>query len=112
MHLWIHLDASYPNETKSCSRNGGYFYLANKPKLTINPDYPPPPRNALVLTNSKIIYAVMSSVQESETRSGFINPKDAVTMLNTLHGMGHKQGPNPIQFDNKCAVGIITDTVI
>ena len=54
----------------------------------------------------------MSSVQESETRSGFINPKDAVTILNKLHGMGHKQGPNPIQFDKKCSVGSITDTVV
>ena len=26
--------------------------------------------------------------------------------------MGRKQGPTPIQFDNKCAVGILTDTVV
>ena len=26
--------------------------------------------------------------------------------------MGHKQGPTPIQFDNKCAIGIITKTVV
>jgi len=54
----------------------------------------------------------MSSVQESETGSGFINAKDAVPMQTTLEEMGHKQGPTPIQFDNKCAVGIITDTVV
>jgi hypothetical protein len=54
----------------------------------------------------------MSSVQESETGSGFINAKDAVPMRTTLHEMGHPQGPTPIQFDNKCATGILTDTVV
>jgi hypothetical protein len=54
----------------------------------------------------------MSSVQESETGSGFLNAKDAVPMRATLEEMGRKQGPTPIQFDNKCAVGILTDTVV
>jgi hypothetical protein len=26
--------------------------------------------------------------------------------------MGHPQGPTPLQFDNKCALGILTDTVV
>jgi len=112
MNLWIHSDASYLNETKARSRNAGYFYLSDKPKLPIKPDDPPPPLNAPVLVNSKIIDAVMSSVQESETASGFINAKDAAPMRTTLAEMGHKQGPTPIQFDNKCAVGILTDTVV
>ena len=54
----------------------------------------------------------MSSVQESETGSGFINAKDDIPMHTTLHEMGHPQGPTPIQFDNKCATGILTDTVV
>jgi len=88
MHLWIHSDASYLNETKARSRNAGYFYLgyfylSDKPKLPIKPDDPRPPLNAPVLVNSKIIDAVMSSVQESETRSGFINAKDAARMRTT-----------------------------
>jgi len=70
-NLWIHSDASYLNETKARSRNAGYFYLSDKPKLPIKPDDPPPPLNTPVLVNSKIIGAVMSSVQESsETGSG------------------------------------------
>jgi hypothetical protein len=112
MHLWLHTDASYLNESKARSRNGGYFYLSSKPKLPIHPDDPPPPLNAPILVNSKIIDAVMSSVQESETGSGFINAKDAVPMRTTLTEMGHAQGPTPLQFDNKCAVGILTDTVV
>ena len=54
----------------------------------------------------------MSSVQESETCSGFINGKYAVPLLNSLHEMGHIQGPTPIQFDNIYSNGIITDTVV
>jgi hypothetical protein len=112
MHLWLHTDASYLNETKARSCNGGYFYLSDKPKLPIKPDDLPPPLNAPILINSKIIDAVMSSIQESETGSGFINAKDAVPMRTTLQEIGHKQGPFPLQFDNKCAVGILTDTVV
>ena len=33
-------------------------------------------------------------------------------MHTELHEMGHKQEPTPIQFGNKCAVGIITNTVV
>jgi len=47
----------------------------------------------------------MSSAQESET--GFINAKSAVEKRLTLEFLGHKQGPTPIQFDNKAAVGIL-----
>ena len=78
MHLWIHSDASYLNESKYCSRNGGFFYLSEKLKLPIKPNDPPPKLNAPVLVNSKIIDNVMSSIQESETGSGFINGKYAV----------------------------------
>ena len=88
------------------------FYLSEKPKLTIKPNVPPPKLNAPVLVNSKIIDTVMSSVQESETGSGFINGKYAVPFSNSLHEMGHIQGPTPIQFDNIVANGIITDTVV
>ena len=54
----------------------------------------------------------MSSAQESETGSVFINGKDAVPLRNALHEMGHIQGPTPIQFYNIFANVIITDTVI
>ena len=111
MHLWLHSYASYLNKTKARSRNGGYFHLTNNPNLTINLDDPPPPINVPLLVNSKIIDAVIFSTQESETGSGFINAKYDVAIHTKLHEMGHKQGPTPIQFDNKCDVGIITDTV-
>jgi hypothetical protein len=81
------------------------------PQLPIKSTDPAPPLNAPVHVNSKVIPNVMSSAQESETGSGYINAKDAVPMRTTLEELGHKQGPTPIQFDNLCATGIINDTV-
>jgi hypothetical protein len=97
MHLWLHSDASYLNESKARSCNDGFFYLSDKPKLPIKPEDPALPLNAPILVNSKVIGAVMPSVQESETGSGFINAKDAIPMRTTLQEMGHPQGPTPIQ---------------
>ena len=74
------------------SIKGGLFYLFEKTKLSINPNDPPPKINAPVLVNSKIINTVMSSVQELETGSGFINRKYSVPLYNSLHEMGHIQG--------------------
>ena len=54
----------------------------------------------------------MSSVQESETGSGIINGKNAASLRNALHEMGHIQGPTQIQFDNIFANNIIIDTVV
>ena len=112
MHLWIHSDASYLNESKACSRNGGFFYFYEKPKLPIKPNYPPPKINAQVLINCKTINTVMSYVEEYDTGSGFINGKDAVPLHNPLHEMFHIKGPTPIQFDNIIANGIITDKLV
>ena len=83
MHLWIHSDASYLNESKAHSRNSGFFYLSGRTKLPIKPNDTPPKLNAKVPVNSKIFNTVMSSVQESETCSGFIN-KYAVSQKSTL----------------------------
>ena len=63
MHLWIHSDASYLNESKSRFRNGGFFGLSDKPKIPIKPNDTPPKINAPVLFNSKTIDTVVSSVQ-------------------------------------------------
>ncbi len=111
MHLWVHSNALYLNEPKARSRGGGYFFLSDKPHLPIKPDDPAPPLNAPLQVNSKVIPNVMSSAQESETGTGYINAKDVVPMRNTLEELGHAQGPTPIHFDNLCATGIINDTV-
>ena len=111
MHLWIHSDSSYLNEPKARSRGAGYFHLSDVPQLPIKPTDPPPPLNAPILVNSKVIPNVMSSAAEAETGMGFLNARDAIPIRQTLQEMGHPQGPTPIQFDNIVATGIINDTV-
>ena len=51
----------------------------------------------------------MSSAQETETGTCFINAKRAVPLRTTLDEMGHRQGPTPIQVDNKTSEGIINE---
>ena len=63
MHLWIHSDASYLNESKASSHKGGFFYLFDKHKLPIKINDTEQKLDAPVLFNKKIIYTVMSSIQ-------------------------------------------------
>ena len=63
IHQCIHLEASYINEFKYCSRIGGFFYIFEKPELPIKPNDPPPKLNSSVLVNRKIINTTMSPAQ-------------------------------------------------
>ena len=94
MNLWIHSYASYLNESKYCSCNSGFYHLSDKTKPPIKPNDPPPKLNAPVLVNSKIIGTVMSSIQEYETVSGFINGKYSVPLFNDLHKKKSHPRPN------------------
>jgi len=87
------------------------MFFSDKPTLPITLDQHAPPTNAPVLVTSKVINAVMSLAQESETGAGFNNACNAIPIKNAAIELGHPQGPTLIQFDNKCAVGILTDTV-
>ena len=111
MHLWAHTDASYLSESKARSRCGGFYFLSSQPKLPINPDDPAPPINGPILTQSKIIDTVMSSAQEAETGAGFFNAQQIVLLRIALEELGHRQGPTPLQFDNKVATSILKDEV-
>ena len=83
MHIWVHTYYSYLTEPKAIPEAGGYHYLSNKPKLTIKYDNQPPRHNHPVLVLKKVIDAVMSSTQESETGGGYINAKEALTISQT-----------------------------
>jgi hypothetical protein len=111
MHLWAHSDASYLCESKARSRAGGFHYLSDKPTLPIKATDAEPTPNGPVNILCKIIDAVMSSAQETETGAGFLNGQDLVPMRTTLEELGHSQGPTPIQFDNKVATGIMNDDI-
>lgn len=54
----------------------------------------------------------MSSAQDAETGAAFVNTRKAIPIHQTLEEFGHKQGPTPIQLDNKTAVHILNDTMV
>ena len=111
MHIWIHSDTSYLNEPKAHSRAGDNFYLSDKPNLTIKDTNLPPTLNAHILVNNKVVDAVISSAQESKYGAVYINTRYSVPTQTALQEMKHPQGPTTIQFDDKCATGIINETV-
>jgi hypothetical protein len=100
MVLRIHSDASYVSEKDARSRSGGHFYMGNQPSN--NPDVG---NGAILNTSSTVMQNVMSSAAEAECGALFNNTKEGVGLRNTLHEMGHKQPPTPVQVDNSTADG-------
>ena len=111
MHLWAHSDASYLCESKARSRAGGVVFLSDSPKFPILPDDPPPTPNHTVIVVFNILDALMSSAQEAETGAGFVTACALVPARITLIELGHPQGPTPLQIDNHCTKGILTDEI-
>ena len=111
MYLWAQSDASYLCESRARSRTAGIMYLSNKPQFPILPDSPTPKPNGRVLVISKIIDVIISSSQEDDNGAGFITAKEMISCCITLEEMGYKQGPTSLQFNNKCATGIIHDQI-
>ena len=54
---------------------------------------------------------VILSAAEAEVGALFNNAKEATRIRLTLQDMGHPQYATPIQVDNKCAEGIVNDTM-
>jgi hypothetical protein len=106
MILQVHSDASYLTEPGARSRVGGHFYLGNSPPIPGQQDI----LNGTLLTTTTIIRNVMSSAAEAELAALFHNARDAVSIRDTLHRMGHPQPPTPIATDNTTAHSIANDT--
>jgi hypothetical protein len=104
MHLKIHSDAGYNNETQGRSRAGGHFYLGDA-------DTKPHVNNGAILNPTSIIRHVASSASEAETAATFINCKEAVTIRTTLQELGWPQPPTPVTQDNTTTLGIVNDTI-
>ena len=97
--------------TKRSLQSGSIAYLSSRPTFPIAPDSVAPPSNATIDIVCKVINAVISSAQETETGAGFLTAKDLVPIRTTLKELGHSQGSTHLQFNNKCATGIINDNV-
>jgi hypothetical protein len=104
MVLCAHADASYLNETKSCSRAGAHIYLSE--------DDPIPCLNGAVLTIATIIKFVMALAAEAELAALFIAARKMVPHQQTLIDMGWPQPRSPIQTNNSTAIGITNKTIV
>ena len=84
--LTAHSNASYFLQSKAQSRAGGHFFVSVDSAIPAN--------NGAVITVSKIIKAVMSSVAEAELWTLFINCREAILARHALKIIGHKQPPH------------------
>lgn len=103
MQLYGQSDASYLSRSAGRSVAGGLLFCGNKNDTTTV--------NAAILAVSCIIPTVCSSVAEAEYAALFILAQHAVWLRTVLEALGYPQSPTPILCDNKCAVGIATDTM-
>ena len=94
MILHIQSDASYLSRRYARSVAGG------KPTAIINP----------LDVLCQIIDVIISFAFEAEYSALFMNARHAVYLRNILEDLGYPQPPTIILCDNKCAVGIATDT--
>lgn len=109
MILHIHSDASYLCAPKAKSRAGGYFFLSSHP-TKLQPNQPAPPNGAIHVLCS-LIGPVVASAAEAEVGAAFMCGQDGCPIRQTLIDLGHPQPATPIQTDNACAQGILSDTI-
>ena len=86
-----------------------FFFLSNRPQLSLKSEDDLPLHNSPVHVLYRIIDAIMSSAQEEVSGTAFINAREAIFQRLALEEMGHKQGSTPLQLDNRCTKGILTD---
>jgi hypothetical protein len=105
MVLCAHVDASYLNKTKSCSRAGAHIYHLE--------DDPIPCFNGAVLTIATIIKFVMALATKAELAALFIAARKMVPQFwQTLINMGWPQPRSPVQTNNCTAIGVTNKTII
>ena len=100
--LHIQSDASYLSRRNARSVAGGLYYLGNRGKPTAINN----PLDVLC----QIIDVIVSSAFETEYAALFLNARHSIYLRNILQDLGYPQLPTVILCDNKCAVGIATDT--
>ena len=88
MVLAIHSNASHLTKSTPYRQAGGHFYMSN--------NSPSPLDSGSVLNIANILKSVMSSADEAELRSLFINSKQATPAHTIIEEMEHNQPPTPV----------------
>ena len=97
MILTVHSDASYLSRSRARPVTGGIGFLGA--------DNPP------LYAISSILDVIVVSAAEAEYGSLFVNGQHAEWTRTILIALGHPQAATEIKCDNKCAVGLATDTL-
>eukprot|EP01034_Spumella_vulgaris_P021900 gene21900-27977_t len=103
MVLHIQSDASYLSRSGARSVAGGILYCGQRDD--------PHNLNGALLAVSGIIPTVCSSVAEAEYAACFINAQHGVWLRTVLTALGYPQPSTVLLCDNRCAVGLATDTI-
>ena len=111
MILHIDSDSSYLSDPRSCSHNGGHYYLRSLPTIPKKSPNLPSPANGPINTECRILKHVVAFAAKAEVIGLFHNRQTAVPLIITLHELGFTQPPTPIKIDNSVAEGIFTATV-
>jgi hypothetical protein len=105
MILYIHSDASYLSEPKSCSRVGGYFYLGNQDEPADNPK-----PNGPIHVESQIMKNIMAAASEAEIGALFHNSQEGAYMRTILNELSREQTrPTRLTTDNSTADGFTNE---
>jgi hypothetical protein len=99
MILRVHSDSNFDPKR---STTGGFFDLMRKDDPTF--------LNGPIHFISSLQPLCAACIAEGEYIAAFINGKAALPIKQTLDAFGYPQPQTPIYCDNKCAVGIATDT--
>ena len=103
MLLSVHSNASYLSESKAISRAGGHFFMSKDVSFT--------PNNGAVLNIAQIMKTTMSSAEEEEIGSMYVNAREAFLAQKNLNEMGHHQPRTPMQTENTAAHSVVTKNV-
>ena len=103
MVLEVQSDASYLSRSRSRSVAGGLGYLGTG-GATSTP-------NGAIFTHSAVLDVVVASAGEAEYGAAFTIAQKAEFTRTILMALGHPQPATVIYSDNKCAIGLATDTV-
>ena len=89
----------------------GHYYLSSLPTDPKKSPNLPPPVNAPIHMECRILKHVVESAAESEVGGLFHNGQTAVPLIITLHELGFTQPQTPIKTDNSMSEGIVNATV-
>jgi hypothetical protein len=102
-------DASCLREPKAKSQAGGCHFLGTHPA-----ELPPgqsPQKNGPIHMLCSLIGPVMASAAEAKVTATFMNAQEACPIRQMFIELGHHQPPTVLRIDNKCAEGILNDTI-